>query len=97
MEAERCGAVDKDLLGEHCHLAALLHVWHGHINCGKFDSVRLQGPGGGPNDKGLSRKHIIEGTKVGASERARSKWHICELRVPHAHQQLIYAVYHCWH
>ena len=34
-------------------------------------TVLLQGPGGGPNDKGLSRKHIIEGTKV----HDQSQWH----------------------
>jgi hypothetical protein len=33
----------------------------------------MQGPGGGVNDKGLSRKHIIEGTKVRACQRSQSK------------------------
>ena len=65
MEAQRCGAVDQDLLGKHYRTLALLQcdlaAQAAKLAC---CTVLLQGPGGGPNDKGLSRKHIIEGTKV---------------------------------
>lgn len=65
MEAQRCGAVYQDLLGKHFSMLALLQcVLAAQAAKPLSCPVLLQGPGGGPNDKGLSRKHIIEGTKV---------------------------------
>jgi hypothetical protein len=40
-------------------------------------STKIFWGGDGPNDKGLSRKHIIEGTKVRSCPGLRAKMCIC--------------------
>ena len=40
-------------------------------------STKIFWGGSGPNDKGLSRKHIVEGTKVPSSSSLMPQLHAC--------------------